>query len=77
MMQPNGFVKKDHEKRVCELHRSIYGLKQASRFWNVRFDWIIKTYGFNRNLDQLCVYNRIKGKKVVFLILHVNDILLI
>ena len=57
--------------------RSIYGLKQASRSWNLRFDETIKTYGFEQNVDEPCVYKYIKEKKVVFLVLYVDDILLI
>ena len=37
MMQPEGFIAKNQEHMVCKLKRSIYGLKQASRSWNVRF----------------------------------------
>ncbi|GJZ04432.1 retrotransposon protein, putative, ty1-copia subclass [Tanacetum coccineum] len=36
------FVDPDHPKKVCKLQRSIYGLKQASRSWNKRFDEEIK-----------------------------------
>ncbi|GJS16813.1 hypothetical protein Tco_0411285 [Tanacetum coccineum] len=32
--------------------RSIYGLKQASRSWNKRFDEEIKRFGFAQNLDE-------------------------
>ncbi|GJS11416.1 retrotransposon protein, putative, ty1-copia subclass [Tanacetum coccineum] len=38
MVQPEGFVYPNHPRKVCQLQRSIYGLKQASRSWNKRFD---------------------------------------
>ena len=56
MMQPEGFVAKGQQQKVCKLLRSIYGLKQASRSWNLRFDETIKTYGFEKNVDEPCVY---------------------
>ncbi|RVW45044.1 Retrovirus-related Pol polyprotein from transposon TNT 1-94 [Vitis vinifera] len=77
MVQPEGFVVKDQEQKVCKLQRSIYGLKQASRSWNIRFSETIKSYGFEQNLGEPCVYKQIGGVKVVFLVLYVDDILLI
>ena len=61
---------------VCKLKRSIYGLKQASRSWNIKFDQVIKSFGFEQNLDEPCVYKRHQDKVVMFLVLYVNDILL-
>ncbi|GJT67942.1 retrotransposon protein, putative, ty1-copia subclass [Tanacetum coccineum] len=55
MVQPEGFVNHKHPGRVCKLQRSIYGLKQASRSWNKRFDEEIKKYGFTQNPDEPCV----------------------
>ena len=77
MMQPEGFVAKSQQQKVCKLLRSIYGLKQASRSWNLRFDETIKKYGFEQNVDEPGVYKYIKEKKVVFLVLYVDDTLLI
>jgi len=62
---------------VCKLMRSIYGLKQASRSWNIRFDEAIKSFGFSQNMDEPCVYKKVSGRTVTFLVLYVDDILLI
>ena len=72
MTQPEGFTSGSGSK-VCKLQRSIYGLKQASRSWNIRFD----EFGFSQNLDEPCVYKKTNGSAVVFLVLYVDDILLI
>ena len=77
MQQPEGFIARGQEHMACKLQRSIYGLKQASRTWNIRFDQAITLYGFEKSPDEPCVYKRIQGTKVVFLVLYVDDILLI
>ena len=73
MAQPEGFIEQDHKQRVCKLKRSIYGLKQASRSWNIRFDTAIKSYGFKHNVDEPCFYKRIVNSTVAFLVLYVTS----
>ena len=55
MKQSEGFIAKDQEHMVCKLKMSIYGLKQASRSWIIRFDQAIKSFGFEQNLDEAYV----------------------
>ena len=69
MMQLEGFIAKNQEHMVCKLERSIYGLKQASRSWNIRFDQAIKSFGLEQNFDEPCVYKRHQDKVVMFLVL--------
>ncbi|GJU51773.1 retrotransposon protein, putative, ty1-copia subclass [Tanacetum coccineum] len=76
MVQPEGFVDPKYPRKVCKLQRSIYGLKQASRSWNKRFDEEIKRFGFTQNLDEPCVYQKASGSNVTFLILYVDDIII-
>ncbi|GJX65127.1 retrotransposon protein, putative, ty1-copia subclass [Tanacetum coccineum] len=76
MVQPEGFVDPKHPRKVCKLQRSIYGLKQALRSWNKRFDEEIKMFGFAQNLDEPCVYEKASGSNVTFLILYVDDIII-
>ncbi|KAK8690897.1 hypothetical protein V6N13_074423 [Hibiscus sabdariffa] len=77
MTQPEGFVTPENAGKICKLKRSIYGLKQASRSWNLRFNEAIQKFGFIRNEDEPCVYKKFSGSIVSFLILYVDDILII
>ena len=77
MTQPEGFVSSVRANQVCKLKKSIYELKQASRSWNIWFDMTVKEFDFIKNKDELCVYKKTSGSAVVFLILYVDDILLI
>nr|GEV96777.1 retrotransposon protein, putative, Ty1-copia subclass [Tanacetum cinerariifolium] len=74
--KPKGFVNLKYPNRLCKLKRSIYELKQASREWNKRFDDEIKKFGFTQNRDEPCVYLKASGSNVTFLILYVDDILI-
>src|SRR5438270_549399 len=76
MDQPEGFRSEGQESKVCRLKRSIYGLKQSSRQWYLRFHRAVLTYGFTMIEQDHCVY--LKRSKVGFLILtlYVDDILM-
>jgi hypothetical protein len=76
MAQPKGFVVEGKEKLGCRLKKSIYGLKQASKQWYLKFDKTIKEFGFKENVEDNCVYTKFKNGKYIFLILYVDDILL-
>ena len=68
MMQPKGFVNPKGAKKMCKLRRSIYGLVQASRSWNTRFDNVIKAYGFVQTFGEACIYKKVSGSTTTFLI---------
>ncbi|GJX41942.1 retrotransposon protein, putative, ty1-copia subclass [Tanacetum coccineum] len=76
MVQPEGFVNPKYLNQVCKLKRSIYGLKKASRFYNKLFDYEIKKFGFTQNCDEPYVYKKASGSNVTFMILYVDDILI-
>ncbi|KAJ9557826.1 hypothetical protein OSB04_012440 [Centaurea solstitialis] len=77
MEQPKGFEDPKNPNKVCKLLKSIYGLKQASRSWNLYFDERIKEFGFTKSEFEPCVYTKFSGSIVTFLVLYVDDILLI
>ena len=68
MMQPEGFVNPKGANKMCKLQRSIYGLVQASRSWNIRFDKLIKAYSFIQTCGEACIYKKVSGSTTTFLI---------
>ena len=68
MMQPEGFVNPKGANKMCKLQRSIYGLVQASRSWNIRFDELIKAYSFIQTCGEACIYKKVSGSTTTFLI---------
>jgi hypothetical protein len=43
----------------------------------MRFDEVVKEFGFIKNVEEPYVYKKVSGSAVVFLVLYVDDILLI
>ncbi|WVZ07203.1 hypothetical protein V8G54_020549 [Vigna mungo] len=76
MDQPEGFTMTGRENLVCKLKKLIYGLKQASRQWYLKFNDSITSYGFIENTVDRCIYIKVSGSKFVILVLYVDDILL-
>jgi hypothetical protein len=76
MDQPEGFSLKEKEHIVCKLNKSIYGFKQASRQWYLKFNDTITSFGFKEKTVDQCIYLKVSGIKFLFLILYVDDIFL-
>jgi hypothetical protein len=55
MKQPEGFVSENQSNLVCKLNKSIYGLKQSSRQWYLKFNNVISSYGFIQNVVDRCI----------------------
>ena len=68
MMQPEGFVDPKGANKMCKLQRSINGLVQASRSWNICFDELIKAYSFIQTCSEACIYRKVSGSTTSFLI---------
>jgi hypothetical protein len=76
MTQPKDFVVKGKEHMGYHLRKSIYGLKQASRQWYLKFDETIRSFCFKENAKDNCIYAKFRNGNFIFLILYVADILL-
>lgn len=71
MKQPEGY--EDGSDKVCELKKSLYGLKQSSRCWNKRFGSFISKLGFRVSDADPCLYMRERNGKKIILVLYVDD----
>ena len=76
MEQLIGFIVKGQEDKVFKLQRSLYGLKQASRQWNLRFHRDVISYDFKMIEEDHCSYVKWCKRKFVILSLYVENILL-
>lgn len=77
MVQPRGFEKPGEEQKVCLLKKSLYGLKQSNRQWNIKFHEHMVAMGFERSSFDSCVYLKRKGEEIMaYLLLYVDHILL-
>ena len=76
MDQPDEFTFRGQERKVCRLVISLYGLKQALRYWHENFDKLILDYSFAVNKFDKCLYSKIVDKDHVMLCLYVDDILI-
>lgn len=65
----------DGTKRVCKLHKSVYGLKQAGRQWNLKLDAALKEHNLKRCETDPCVYFE-KDLKIIIAI-YVDDFIIL
>ena len=77
MKQPKGFMVKGKKELVCRLKKSLYGLKQSPRMWYQKFDTFIQGLGFTRRKADHCVYFKLIGYRVIYLVLYVDDMSLV
>ena len=78
MTQPEGFVIPGKEEAVCRLVKCLYGLKQASRAWDQKFNSFLVSYGLTRSHADPCVHYRHHcegetNEEITTFILYVDD----
>ncbi len=73
--QPEGFTQ-EGEHLVCQLHKSLYELKQSPKAWNQKLDVFFKSIEFVRSDADFSVYvAQVKDVKS-FIVIYVDDFIL-
>ena len=68
---------KRKKELVGKLKKSMYGLKKSPRMWYHKFNIYMLGLEFTRSKADHYVYFKLIGDQLIYLILYVNDMLLI
>ncbi|KAG5875381.1 hypothetical protein JTB14_023737 [Gonioctena quinquepunctata] len=74
--QPEGYVDQDRPHMVYKLHKSIYGLKQASRAWNITLTDVLQKLGFTQSQNDQCLILKNEEGDCIYLMIYVDDFII-
>ncbi|GJU41659.1 ribonuclease H-like domain-containing protein [Tanacetum coccineum] len=75
MTLPEGY-KSGNKTKLCKMNKSLYGLKQALRQWNVKLTTALVEHGFEQNKFDYSLYIKHKGTIFVALLVYMDDIVI-
>ena len=77
VQQPQGFARKptsSNSTLVWKLHKSLYGLKQSGRNWNIVLSQFFQSHGFKQSKVDACLFVRCSKSGKLFIVIWVDDI---
>lgn len=66
---------KVQDGEVCKLKKRFYGLKQASRAWNIQLKGFLKTLGYTHTYSDYSLFIKVRKGKFTLLLAYVDDFL--
>jgi hypothetical protein len=66
-----------HKRLVLKVEKSLYGMKQAGRNWNLLVDKTLRAEGFLPCHGDPCLYSRRQGGDLVMVGLYVDDLAIV
>ena len=77
MDQPSHYVQEGKENMVCKLNKSLYGLKQSPRCWNMVFTSYMEEAGFIQSSADPCVFVQAEEKDLTIIAVYVDDLIIV
>ena len=76
--QPPGFVKTGNKGKqlVCNLNKSIYGLKRAAKNWYQELAQFLEAQNFVRSKNDYCLFYKLTGEDKLYVLTWVDDIVI-
>jgi len=75
MTPPEGYSKAK-PRQVCKLQRSLYGLKQASKQWNLELTKFLQSKGFIQSKSDYSLFTRNNTGLMICILVYVDDLLI-
>ena len=79
MTLPQGFSRRQNNSngnnQVCKLLKSLYGLKQASRQWNINLTHTLIESGFHQSTRDYSLFTKRKQDKIMIVLIYVDDMI--
>ena len=76
MEQPPGCVAQGEIRKVCHLHKSLFGLKQSPRAWFGKFSQTIEEFGMQKSKSDYSVFYRNSSSSIILLVMYTDDIVI-
>ncbi|GBN77590.1 Retrovirus-related Pol polyprotein from transposon RE2 [Araneus ventricosus] len=76
MSQPEDYIEKGQEQKVCKLKKAIYGLKQAARALHIRIGESLLKCGFEQSKADPCLFALVRNGNPMYIIVYVDDLLI-
>lgn len=76
MEVPQGLMVPTTGNLACNLRKSLYGLKRASRHWYDKLTESLKSRGFKHSDSDYSLFYKKQGNSVVFVAVYVDDVIL-
>ena len=76
MEAPPGFENEFEDGEVCQLKKTLYGLKQSLRAWFGRFTEAMKKYGYHQSHADHTLFLKKRGDRITCLIIYVDDMII-